>query len=700
MTKSHKKISQELDRISEYTDSEAVDELTEITEIPKQPDFYKIPRRFGSIPVDALPLGCDKNKQYYKIYPRVALPFQKADQVSFGHSDLEPNKLFWGDNLHVMRMLPSNSIDLIYIDPPFFSGTSYNIIFGDKNEVRSFSDIWEGGMPSYLVWLNARLLEMKRLLKPTGSIYVHLDGHASHYVKMEMDKIFGYDNFRNEIIWKRVTSHNDPSRYGSIHDTILFYTKSDDYVWNRIFTPYDQKYIDRYYKYADQRGRYWTNTITGPAHGYASKGESSQPWRGYDPISHNRVWSTPKTGEYAKYVEKQIRDYSKMTGVHERLDALDKHGFIEHPKKKSSLPKLKTYLDGMPGVPLQDIFTDIQALQGLGLNKDERIGYPTQKPEVLLERIIMASSNEGDIVADFFCGGGTAPVVAQKLNRKWIASDQSRVAVAITQGRLEALHEKNQDAGTQQTLLPIPDISVEYWGTYEIPTLEVLSDLEFRSFVVTAYGGRVASGDGHIHGFKRQIPLFVGKAKQTNRVTKNDVIGFAREITEAKGMHKGVMLAWSFADSARIAAEKLKGEHDAEIDLIQISLTELDSTEFKDHIIRMHEDYKSLLTFILPPEVSISHKKIGPMTYEFDASGSIALNTGAEIVNVQWDFDYRGRFTPTQGFAYGREGSGDKIRPLFSAQYKFKHMGKTSIACRVQDDLGGEKIHTGIIQVR
>ena len=194
-------------RIDEYTDKDTVEEIVEQTEIPIQRDFFKIPRRFGSVPVDDLPLGCDKEHQYRKIYPRIPLPFQKADRVTFGHPDLEPNRLFWGDNLHVMRMLPSNSIDLIYIDPPFFSGRDYNVIFGDQNEIRSFTDIWEGGMPTYLVWMNARLLEMKRLLKSTGTLYIHLDYHASHYVKVELDKIFGHDNFRNEIVWKRTQGH-------------------------------------------------------------------------------------------------------------------------------------------------------------------------------------------------------------------------------------------------------------------------------------------------------------------------------------------------------------------------------------------------------------------------------------------------------------------------------------------------------------
>jgi hypothetical protein len=188
--------------------------------IPEQKEHFQLPARFGAVPVDEAPLGWEtetrrrevKVTKFQHVYPTIRLPFQEVQRVEFGHNDkflaenekdaklaaLFPsgaNRLFFGDNLHIMRQLPSESIDLIYIDPPFFSGRNYNVIFGDKNEIRSFSDIWEGGMPGYLVWLNARLWEMKRLLKPTGSIYVHLDWHASHYVKVEMDKIFGIDRF-------------------------------------------------------------------------------------------------------------------------------------------------------------------------------------------------------------------------------------------------------------------------------------------------------------------------------------------------------------------------------------------------------------------------------------------------------------------------------------------------------------------------
>lgn len=174
--------------------------------LPAQEEFWRPPTHFGSVPVEKEPLGWDRRKGFRKLFPQVMLPFQVVERVQFGHPNLEPNRLFWGDNLHVMRQLPSESIDLIYIDPPFFSGRQYNVIFGDQNELRSFSDIWKGGMPGYLVWLNARFYEIKRLLKKTGSVVVHCDYHASHYIKVEMDKIFGHQNIISEIIWNYGTA--------------------------------------------------------------------------------------------------------------------------------------------------------------------------------------------------------------------------------------------------------------------------------------------------------------------------------------------------------------------------------------------------------------------------------------------------------------------------------------------------------------
>src|SRR5438034_170819 len=246
-----------------------VEELDERADaLPQQEEFWRPPVRFGSVPVEKQPLGWDRRKGFRKLFPAVYLPFQVVERVAFGHPELEPNRLFWGDNLHVMRQLSSESIDLIYIDPPFFSGRQYNVIFGDQNELRSFSDIWEGGMPGYLIWLNARLYEMKRLLKKTGSIYVHLDWHSNHYVKAEMDKIFGFQNFINEVVWCYDLGGKSKNKFPVKHDNILFYCNGlNDYYFdpdsiriervfpnNKIIVENGKKYVvfkkfNREYKY-------------------------------------------------------------------------------------------------------------------------------------------------------------------------------------------------------------------------------------------------------------------------------------------------------------------------------------------------------------------------------------------------------------------------------------------------------------------
>ena len=274
--------------------------------------------------------------------------------------------------------MPSESIDLIYIDPPFFSGRQYNVIFGDQNELRSFSDIWEGGMPGYLIWLNARLYEMKRLLKKTGSIYVHCDWHASHYIKVEMDKLFGSGGpeakgpgFKNEIIWRYSWGIHVDTRWNRKHDTILLYTKSSEFKFN--------------------------------AKDVMEKREDE--------------------------VLRRLK-----TGLASATMAAD--------KSKSADKTLK----------LPACVWDVPTINAMA---KERIGYPTQKPEALVERIVLASSDPGDVVADFFTGGGTTAAVAQRLSRRWIACDQSRVAVAITADRLTRQVEEHTGK-----LFPVPDITV------------------------------------------------------------------------------------------------------------------------------------------------------------------------------------------------------------------------------------------------
>lgn len=663
-------------------------------EIPEQKEHFQLPVRFGAVPVDEAPLGWEVETRPHEIkvtkfqhaYPTIRLPFQEVQRVEFGHTEkflqeneknpklreLFPtgaNRLFFGDNLHIMRQLPSKSIDLIYIDPPFFSGRNYNVIFGDKNEVRSFSDIWEGGMPGYLVWLNARLYEMKRLLKDTGSIYVHLDWHASHYVKVEMDKIFGVDNFRNEIVWRRSQTRSSISRiYKRSHDTILLFTKSAEYIFRMQYKELSDASKDLYAK-RDEKGFYrLVPLVVSGIRG----GETGKPWRGIDPNTRG------KSGSHWVTVPSKLEEY-------------DKQNLIVWPQKTDGLPQLKYYLDDNRGVPVTDFWDDIDLIQS---SATEAIGYPTQKPEALLERIIEASSNEADVVADFFCGGGTTPIVAQRLNRRWIACDQSRIAVAITADRVAKTVEEKIG-----NLFPVPDFTVEHWGIYEAPKLEQYSQPQFREFVVKAFGGRPETISSNIHGVRYGVPLYVGEPSRRSRIGKEDVARFAKAVYEERRANHGVMLAWNFGPDARQAAEILAARENKRIDFVRLHLVRLEADEFREHVTNKNQDYAQLLSFIQPPEVRVAVTRIRTLTYQFDVSESVSLNKDGAIANVQWDFDYQhGKFTSTQGYTFLRDKKTG--RPVLIVQYTFPKAKTYTTACSVQDDQGGERTVVQTLEVR
>jgi len=695
-------------------------------QLPEQKGFFRIPARFGHVPVAEEPLGYDRERRFEGHYPRIELPFQLVDVVEtaakkrYETSELFPNglnRLFFGDCLHVMRMLPSESIDLIYIDPPFFSGRNYNIIFGDKNEVRSFSDIWEGGMPGYLIWLNARLYEMKRLLKPTGSIYVHLDWHAVHYVKCEMDRIFGYDCFRNEIVWRRSQTRSSISKiFKRAHDTLFLYTKSPDYTFEMQFKGLSDASKDLYTK-EDERGlhRLVPLIVSG-----RRNGETGKAWRGIDPNTCG------KSGSH--WVTKPSK-----------LEEYDRQGLIVWPKKEGGLPQLKYYLEENKGVPVTDLWDDIDLIPS---SSAEAIGYPTQKPEALLERIISASSNGNDVVADFFCGGGTTVAVAQKLGRRWIGCDISRVAVALTADRIArilapnieevkraAKRTKVQDKGTlfesvvrdvaaDYTLTSVEEAkkraverswatetgyTVEHWGIYEINRLTKLFREEFRAFVLACYGARKWTGtDPNIHGVKAKELLWVAGPRETDVVMATDVRDFAQAVMKSRKPEdrQAVMIGWGIDPKARSYAEQVMalGEQ-RPIQFIKLRLWPVAGEEFKAHVTKRHDKYKDFFAFILPPDIPrIGVTRVGPMAYRFDVSEARSMNTGGKIVNAQWDFDFRdGIFSATQGYQLcrkERKGRGeDGFEGEMTVEYRFEDMEpgtEVMIACRVQDDLGGE----------
>ncbi len=318
------------------------------------------------------------------------------------------NAVYFSDCLFVMRSLPAESVDLVYLDPPFCSNRNYSALVKGCSESLAFSDRWEGGIEQYTSWMTERISECRRILKKTGSIFLHCDPHSSHYLKVALDRVFGRTNFRNEIVWKRQGGHNDSRQgarlFGKIHDTILFYSKTSDLKWCAQYKPYSERHIERAYRFVEPgtSRRFALGDLTGP--GGSDKGSPRFKFLGV-----TRFWR-----------------YNRRT-----MMKLYKQGRIVQTSN-STLPYLKRYLDEMNGVELQDIWDDIKPV----LNSRERANYPTQKPVELIQRIIGSCTAPGDLVLDPFVGSGTTAVACHNLSRNWIAIDSSIKACRVTLRRL------------------------------------------------------------------------------------------------------------------------------------------------------------------------------------------------------------------------------------------------------------------------
>ena len=394
-------------------------------------------------------------------------------------SNVVNRTLFTADNLDIMRGMNSESVDLIYLDPPFNSNKTYAAPVGSEAAGAAFKDSWTlsdvdlawveliakehpavasvidasglahgASMKAYLTMMAVRLLEMRRLLKPTGSIYLHCDDAASHWLKALLDASWGHKTFRNEIIWKRTSNHNDAQRFGRTADRLLFYGPAINRNGSRV--PLSAANVMSKYRREDERGTYTDDQLTGPG---LSDGESGKPWRGYDPGSIGRCWSVPRTGDYAAWIEANlIPGYRAEESVMARLDLLERASLIIFTSRGT--PRLKRYLAASEGKVPSEVWTDIPPVNS---QAKERTGYPTQKPIALLERVVRASSNEGDLVLDPFCGCATALVAAKKLHRNWIGIDLSPRAVELVKLRLDGLLGSlyRPDMVTHRTDIPV-----------------------------------------------------------------------------------------------------------------------------------------------------------------------------------------------------------------------------------------------------
>ena len=326
------------------------------------------------------------------------------------------------------------------------------------------------GTAAYLTFMAIRIIEMHRVLKPTGSMYLHCDDTAVHYLKGVMDALFGSENYRNNIIWKRATSHNDSTRFGRIVDHILFYAKEEDSFWNAeaATTPKDEDEIRKAYPSKDERGRYRSDNMTGPKHNARRGSPSTMPWRGYDVFAMNRVWSVPKTGKYAEYIERNfISDYRSIEGIHDRLDALDKAGLIHHPKR-GRWPGIKRYASADTGNPYQNLFLEPLGFTNYSSDK-ERTGYPTQKPVALAERLIRATTKPGDVVLDCFAGCAYVPVASERNGRQWIACDISPRALTVLRRQFAKFNYAVDGAQQTETPLLNPEANIITRGPGELP---------------------------------------------------------------------------------------------------------------------------------------------------------------------------------------------------------------------------------------
>ena len=491
---------------------------------------------------------------------RVKLPFQTVETVnessqqrqmaldlfSTGRPSEWRNRLIWGDKKYVLPALLdefAGEVDLIYIDPPFNVGAdfSHNVSVPQSSleddsqesgtflkqpsiiEQKAYRDTWREGLHSYLLWFSSAIAHIHSLLADHGTLYVHLDYHVAHYVKIMLDEVFGAASFVSEIIWKRTSSHNDPGRPGNVHDVIFMYAKSpESWTWNQQYQPLDKEYVEKVYVYEDNKGKYRLGDLTAPG---VSKGVTGQEWRGVNPTNFGRHWRRPPDE-----LERILAD----GGIQLKSDG------------KPSINGWKQYLAQSKGMPLQSVLTGLYNVTGIS---SEKLGYPTQKPEALLERLMSASSNEGDLVLDCFCGSGTTAAVAEKLNRRWITCDLGRFAIHTTRKRLLAIPNVRpfvvQNLGKYER---------QAWQAAEFGGQEKATAVmdAYRRFILELYGARAIQGYVWLHGIRHGRMVHVGAVDAP--ISPGDVSQIALEFRKATGTGAdapGVsavdVLGWDFA---------------------------------------------------------------------------------------------------------------------------------------------------------
>ena len=568
------------------------------------------------------------------------------------------NKLILGDNLEILKTIEDESVDLIYLDPPFFSNRNYEIIWGDEGEIRSFKDRWAGGIDHYIGWLKERVELMYRVLKKTGSLFLHCDWHANAYIRVHiLDKLFGDKNLKGEIIWQRTNAHNKTTnKLAPLTDTIWYYSKAGKSIYNPVYDSLSDGYKDSFYRFEDKMGIYRLSDLTGSG---TRSGESGQTWKAYNPTERNRHWAIPAAAVEAIVGKEKAEKLSLL----KKLDLLLKHNLVEF--SKNGTPSFKRYLDTSKGNLIGSIWTDILNVQS---QSNERIGYPTQKPEALLERIIRMASNEGDLVLDPFMGGGTTMAVAEKLGRRWIGIDQSVQAIKVSELRLDK----------QSNLFSAP-FSVQL-HKYDYDTLRNKDAFEFEQWIIQQFGGTCNTKQRGDLGLDGKMPDNTPiQAKRQDNIGRNIVDNFVSSAKRAdKKLYEknvkdkkpvGYIIAFSFGKGAIAEVARLKLEDRVIIQLVTV---------------------EEIVPIAMKPTIKVNMRELsrdtkGNATIEFTASGQ----SEAGIVFYSWDFKYDEK----KGFKASvvRETEGCQSHP-FKA-------GMHTIAVKVVDNVGLESLETVKLKV-
>ncbi|KAF0107307.1 MAG: hypothetical protein FD146_1785 [Anaerolineaceae bacterium] len=639
---------------------------------------------------------------------RVSLPFQTVETInessmerqrmldlfSAGRDSDWRNRLIWGDKKYVLPSLLdefAGKVNLIYIDPPFNVGADFSFTATiadhpdtDEDETAEFTkqpslieqkayrDTWGRGLDSYLQWFYETITMLRELLTENGCIYVHLDYHAAHYAKAILDEVFGEASFVNEIIWKRQTAKGDVTQgarhMGRIHESLFLYTKSDNYTWNLLYTPYDQSYTDAFYRHKDPDGRrYRLSDITAPGGGEAAKGNPH-----YEFLGVTRYWRFSQ----------------------EKMQELYKQGRIVQTTP-GTVPAQKRYLDDMPGVPLQDLWLDIGPVQAQSF---ERVDYATQKPEALLERIIKTSSNENDLVLDCFCGSGTTAAVAEKLNRRWITCDLGRFSIHTARKRLLGIEG-------------IKPFVVQNLGKYERQAwLETQftqkeAHQKYREFILDLYHARPLNQHTWLHGVKGGRMVHVGSVDAP--VTAGDLANIAAEFKQAVGTGKdapksnGVdILGWDFAFELNEVAKQQAAQANLDVRFYRVPRDVMDKRAVEQGDIKFfelaalkvetktgkkNEVILTLADFVIPPD-------------DVPQDVQKAIKHWSQWVDY-WavDWDYKGDTFHNQWQTYRTRKNPDLQK---SATHVYEAAGEYTVVVKVIDILGNDTTKALKVEVK